>query len=118
MSLDADLGRMQRWLQAVVTHPDGAAAGALSEEARRHLDVPPGELDRVVRPSSKLTAEQRLDLYHRGYRLRLLESLRAVHPVLRHALGTELFDAFALEYLQACPSRSYTLFRLGEGFPD
>jgi hypothetical protein len=107
MSSAADLGDLQGWLQTVVTHPDGVAAGATA------TGLP---IDAVVRPSSRLTAEQRLHLYHRGYHLRLLECMRALYPALRHALTEELFDAFALDYLRARPSRSYTLFRLTEGF--
>jgi len=38
-------------------------------------------------------------------------------PVLKHALGEEVFDAFAVGYLQQYPSRSYTLFQLGANFP-
>src|SRR6266508_5931262 len=109
MSSAADLGDLQGWLQTVVTHPDGVAAGAAA------TGLP---IDVVVRPSSRLTAEQRLHLYHRGYHLRLLECVRALHPALRHALTEELFDEFALDYLRARPSRSYTLFRLTEGFAD
>jgi hypothetical protein len=36
---------------------------------------------------------------------------------LRRALGPEVFDGFAFEYLERYPSRSYTLDRLGEDFP-
>jgi hypothetical protein len=50
--------------------------------------------------------------------MRLLEAMRAGYPGLRHMLGDDLFDAFALDYLHARPSRSYTLQRLGEGFAD
>jgi hypothetical protein len=38
-------------------------------------------------------------------------------PVLKHALGAEVFDAFAVGYLERYPSRSYTLFQLGANFP-
>ncbi len=74
------------------------------------------DVEQVLAPSATLTAAERLDLYRRGYTLRLLECLRAMHPALRHALGDELFDGFALDYLAARPSISYTLSRLDEGF--
>jgi Putative DNA-binding domain len=41
-----------------------------------------------------------------------------VYPGLRHLLGGELFDDFALEYVHARPSRSYTLRTLAAGLPD
>lgn len=115
MSDASELRRLQGWVHAVITHPDGAAAGTASDAARRHLDVPADELDTVVRPSSRLTAEQRLDLYTRSYRLRLRDALRASYPGLRHMLGDELFDGFALDYVRARPSRSWSLLQLGEG---
>ncbi|MCA6091100.1 DNA-binding domain-containing protein [Streptomyces sp. SCA3-4] len=64
-----------------------------------------------------VTSTERLALYRRGCRLRLLETMRALYPGLRALLGPELFDDFAQEYLDTCPSRSYTLARLGERFP-
>ncbi len=105
MSEAAGLRRLQRWLGAAIT-----------ESAP--LQAPPGGLDAVVRSSPRLTVEQRLGLYRRSHRLRLLEAMRASYPGLRHMLGGELFDEFALDYLRARPSRSYTLQRLGEGFAD
>ena len=55
-------------------------------------------------------------------RLRLLRPAAGVHaeefPVLKHALGEEVFDAFAVGYLQQYPSRSYTLFQLAANFPN
>jgi hypothetical protein len=113
-----ELGRLQEWLRAVITDPEGAAAGLASPAARRHLDVPAGKLDAVVRSSCRLSAGQRLELYHRSHQMRLLEVMRVGYPGLRHLLGSELFDDFALDYLRARPSRSYTLHRLGEGFAD
>ncbi len=78
--------------------------------------APALDVERVIAPSPTQTAAERLDVYRRGYHLRLLECLRAMHPALRHALGDELFDDFAEDYLAARPSCSYTLARLDEGF--
>lgn len=64
-----------------------------------------------------LPALERLAIYARGYRLRLLECLRAEFPVLHSMLGARLFDSFALEYLATSPPSSYTLNDLGAGFP-
>ncbi|MDQ6777980.1 MAG: DNA-binding domain-containing protein [Actinomycetota bacterium] len=118
MSEPVELARLQEWLRAIITHPDGAVAGLASRAARRHLNVAPGDLDAVVRSSSRLSAGQRLELYHRSHYLRLLEAMRVSYPGLRHMLGNELFEDFALDYLRARPSRSYTLQRLGEEFAD
>lgn len=98
----AHLRRLQEQLR-------GAIAGA----GPRALDP-----DGVLRSTAKLSAAERLDLYRRSHRLRLLEAMRASYPALSHMLGRELFDDLAWEYLQERPSRSYTLQRLGEAFPD
>ncbi len=112
-----DLAELQRWMQAVLMHPAGAAEGVASEEARRVLDVAPEEAERVVTRSRALTALERLAIYNRAYYARLLDCLRESYPVLFRALGEDAFGAFALDYLQKYPSRSYTLNDLGANFP-
>jgi hypothetical protein len=93
MHADAELADVQRWFQAAILG-----------------DEPPDDAGAVVhRPP-------RLDVYRSGYRLRLVKCLRETHPALRHALGADVFDAFALDYVQAHPSHSYTLLDLGAGF--
>jgi putative DNA-binding protein len=108
---------VQQWFQAVVTHPAGAAAGAASPAAQRLVRLDRGALEQLVRRSRRLTAEQRLEIYANAYYARLLECLRDTFPVLAQALGAEVFDSFAFDYLQRYPSRSYTLYRLAESFP-
>ena len=68
-------------------------------------------------PSNRLDAASRLAIYQRGYILRLSKCLAEQFPALCHALGQELFDDFAREYLRECPSDSYTLHELGRRFP-
>jgi hypothetical protein len=112
-----DLGQIQRWMQTVIMHPGGVTEGIASSEAIRTIDVGPAEVETVVTRSAALTAIERLEIYGYAYFARLLECLRDEFPVLKHALGEELFDAFAVEYLERYPSRSYTLFQLGANFP-
>ncbi len=114
----SNLAGVQRWMQAVITHPDGVAEGVASDPTRAALGVPAAQLENVVRGTPRLPAEARLRLYSRDYHLRLLDCLRASHPALRELLGAELFEAFALDYVQARPSRSYTLGQLGAGFVE
>jgi Putative DNA-binding domain len=108
---------VQQWFQAVVTHPAGVAAGAASPAAQRLVRLDRGALERLVRRSRRLTAEQRLEIYANAYYARLLECLRDTFPVLAQVLGAEVFDSFGFDYLQRYPSRSYTLYRLAESFP-
>lgn len=112
------LAAYQAWLQAVITDPRGAGAGVAGEPARRHLAVDPGQVETVVTASSRLSAIERLGIYNRAYRLRLLECFRVEFPCLRHALGDELFTLFVSDYLEEHPPRGYTLGRLGAHLAD
>lgn len=111
-----ELGPVQRWLQAVIMHPDGVDAGLASEAARRHLDVAPDDVEQVVSRSLAQTSVERLSIYANAYYARLLECLGEEFPVLKKTLGEETFDGFAFDYLQHYPSQSYTLGKLGENF--
>jgi hypothetical protein len=112
-----ELDRIQLWMQTVLMHPEGVAEGVASPPAREYLDIGPAEVERVVTPSRALTAVERLSIYGNAYYARLLECMREEFPVLAHALGEELFDAFTVGYLQKYPSRSYTLNDLATNFP-
>lgn len=76
------------------------------------------EVDKRVHHSEQLTAIEKLSIYQRSYYLRLLKCLQEQFPALCHALGKELFDDFCLGYLKTYPSESYTLYDLGNRFPD
>ncbi|MFM2082975.1 MAG: hypothetical protein RL380_1666 [Verrucomicrobiota bacterium] len=66
-------------------------------------------------PSATLTPHERLELYHRQYWYRLLDSLAEDFPALREWLGERRFWRLIEAYLSATPSRSYTLRHLGQG---
>lgn len=99
-----DLTATQRWMLDAIT---------VGKDAFDDM-FPEG----VISGSVALTASERIAIYRRGYRTRLVDCLRKTHPGLRHLLGDEVFDAFALDYLAAHPSRSYTLGRLGAQWPQ
>ncbi len=107
----ASLAELQRWFQGAVMNPDVSAA--VPEDAAAG-EAMAGEVATVITASTRQHPAERLAVY----RLRLLECLRGSFPALCHLLGRDLFDAFADDYLNACPSRSYTLFRLGERFAN
>jgi Putative DNA-binding domain len=56
---------------------------------------------------------ERLSIYSTAYRLRLQEALAANYPMLCVYLGKEAFDALALEYLGAHPSRHVSVRAFG-----
>ena len=70
----------------------------------------------MIGRSRNLTAAERMGIYANAYYARLLECLASFFPVLQKALGADVFESFAFEYLQHYPSKSYTLDRLGESF--
>lgn len=105
------------WMQTVITHPLGVAEGIASTAARRVIDIDPANAEEVVTRSETLSAVQRMEIYSHAYYARLLDCLREEFPALRYSLGEELFDEFAVGYLQDYPSASYTLFELGSRFP-
>jgi hypothetical protein len=112
------LAQIQRWLQAVITHPDGVESGLASPEARAEIDVSPDQVADVVDPSKRRTSIERLEVYANAYYARLLECLRDEFPALHHAVGEEIFDGLAFGYLQAYPSHSYTLSELSRHFVE
>jgi hypothetical protein len=113
---EQDLSQIQRWMQAVITHPGGAAEGLDSDAARAQLDVMPANVEQVIAPSQQQSSLERLAIYAQAYFARLSECLRAEFPMTVEAIGEELFDEFAVEYLQRYPSQSYTLDHLGKSF--
>src|SRR5438105_4097936 len=89
------LNTVQRWLQAVIMHPDGVDAGLASDAARGHLDIAPADVEQVISRSEAQTSVERLSIYANAYYARLLECLGEEFPVLKKTLEEETFEAFA-----------------------
>ncbi len=111
------LDQIQRWMFHAIVHPAGVNAGIESPESQSQIPVTPQTVEAVVSRSKALTSIERLNIYSNAYLARLTECLQAEYPALVHALGKELFDQFAIGYLQKYPSTSYTLSDLGKDFP-
>jgi hypothetical protein len=116
MSSSHKLDAIQRWMQAVVTHPRGVERGIESPEARRQIDVAVEAIESVVLRSATRTSIERLEVYGNCYFLRLLECMRAFFPALADTLGKDVFNGFAYGYLCEHPPSSYTLDRLADRF--
>jgi hypothetical protein len=71
-----------------------------------------------IRPNSRLTSLERLDIYSRSYWFRLVDSLSEDFPGLLAALGSTAFERLAKAYLTDCPSQSFTLRNLGSRLED
>jgi hypothetical protein len=116
VALEVPLHRLQRWLQEVVVHP-GDTAEAVGARRARAL-VPRRRVGDVILPSATLRPEERLAIYHDMYVLRMEEALQSDYPALQHLLGAAGFRALVAAYVQAHPSRSYSLNFLGRHLPD
>lgn len=81
-------------------------------EDGRSMKVVAGEF---IKANKRLTSFERLEIYNRQYWFRLLDCLSEDYPGLRAILGDRKFLTLAEAYLQACPSRSFTLRNLGRG---
>jgi len=110
------LGGLQRWLQAVIVHP-GTVDEALAAGEAASL-VPAGRTASVVRPSASLTAPERVGVYHDMYLGRMREALESDYPGLARFFGPDAWERLVAAYVQAHPSRSYTLNVLGRRLPD
>ncbi len=102
-------------MQAFVVHP-GTEEEALTGASRE--GIPVAEVPGVVLPSRTLTSVERVGVYRGMYLLRLAEALEGDYPGLQHFLGDQGFSDLVRGYLQAYPSRSYSLNRLGDHLPD
>lgn len=94
---------LQQWMLNALTSP---------------LQTDKQTINDIILPGGQLNAVASLAIYQRSYRLRLRKCLAEQFPATRYALGDALFDDFADEYLQQCPSDSYTLYELGRRFSD
>ncbi len=112
------LNTIQRWLQAVITHPDGVRAGVDSPTARQLVEVTQADIVQVILPSREMTSLDRLQIYGRAYFGRLLECLAAQFPAVKHAVGEDAFNGLAFGYLVEHPSKSYSLSTLGSSFDE
>ncbi|QJE97041.1 DNA-binding domain-containing protein [Luteolibacter luteus] len=91
--------------------------------SRRSTELPPSEeghspeflakAEELMKPGANLSSAERLELYHRQYWFRVLDSVAEDFPVLRKMAGEDKFWQLIEAYLQACPSGSYTLRHLG-----
>lgn len=78
---------------------------------------PPSDVAAHILPSATLAPEERFELYRDMYEIRMVEALENDYPALRAFLGHAKFHRLAWDYIQAHPSMSYTLNRLGDQMP-
>ena len=116
MAPELALGGLQQWLQAVIVHP-GTVDEALAARGAAAL-VPAGRTGSVVLPSARLTAPERVGVYHGMYLARMREALESDYPGLARVLGPAAWERLVQSYVEAHPSRSTTLNVLGRDLPE
>lgn len=103
---------LQRWMGNMVMQPltpeDRLDRSMLSTEA--------GTVDRVIGPSARLTALERLEIYNRSFWFRVLGSMREDFPALRAFAGEHRFKTLVVRYVRSVPSTHWTLRNLGMRF--
>ncbi|GHE59952.1 HvfC/BufC N-terminal domain-containing protein [Roseivirga thermotolerans] len=106
------LSATQKWMQQILVSPL-----AFETDPNSYLpDSFKNDVEKLIKPNSRLSANERLQIYQTGYLARLRDCMEKQFSVLQMALGKELFQAFVDDYLQKYPSQSYTLSELGHRF--
>jgi hypothetical protein len=106
------LEAVERWMQVLLTHPDGPRAGAESAQGRALLAA---TIPDVFEPSRELSSEARVGVYAGMYFERLTEVLEEEFPGLVQLVGRERAARLFRAYVHAHPSRHYNLNMLGAG---
>jgi hypothetical protein len=68
----------------------------------------------LVKPNSRLTSFERLEIYNRSYWSRVIDAFSEDFPGVRSVVGAKRFDRIRRRYLDDCPSQSFTMRDLGK----
>jgi len=102
---------LQRRMAKAVMRPLTPADGMqLKSSEGRPMTV---EASEFIKPNSRLTSFERLEIYNRQYWFRILDSFAEDFSGLRAVIGQKQFDRLARKYLAECPSQSFTMRNLG-----
>ena len=90
------------------------ALDKLQDAFQAYLLAAPNNAVAHIVDAGNLNAEQRLGVYAEAYKLRLLEALETDFVALHAHLGADEFRALGLAYIEARPSRHYSLRYFGQ----
>jgi hypothetical protein len=71
------------------------------------------EASTFIKPNDRLSSFERLEIYNRQYWFRLFSSFEEDFPGLKSMVGARRFEKLMRAYLEANPSRSFSLRNLG-----
>jgi hypothetical protein len=86
------------------------------QECVRHGNM--GRMTEIIFEKPPISVEERLKIYQKAYRIRLLESLRDDFPKVENLLGATGFEKLAHQYIDQNPSMFQNLAEYSEAFPQ
>jgi hypothetical protein len=106
-----ELQELQRRMAAAVMSP------LTRDEQMRRRDRKNRSVEKeassFIKPNDRLSSFERLEIYNRQYWFRLFSSFEEDFPGLKSIVGSKRFEKLMRAYLEAHPSRSFTLRNLG-----
>lgn len=117
---DDALLALQRRFAAALREPIYGTSREKSDLPPREGDVSRAFVDTaqaLMKPTPVLKAEDRLELYHRQYWYRLLDSLDEDFPALKASMGADAYGRLIEAYVEATTPSSFTLRHLGAALP-
>lgn len=110
-----ELHALQQRMAAAVMRP------LTREEQMRRRDADnrsiAEEASSFIKPNDRLNSFERLEIYNRQYWFRIFSSFEEDFPGLKSIVGSRKFERLMRAYLEAHPSRSFTLRNLGSSLP-
>lgn len=90
----------------------------LQSAFKRNLMLGNMDIAEMVDETAKLGRDLRLEIYGNAYRSRLQEALTCDYEILQTLLGEEAFSELSESYIDAHPSRFFSLRWFGEKLPQ
>lgn len=111
-----DLRRLQRLMTHAIVRP--LAAGDRSPAKWTDGRPTKAVVEEFIKPNDRLTAMERLEIYHRVYWYRIMGAALEDSPGLRALLGEKKCERLLRAYLAKFPSRSFTMRNLCSRLPE
>jgi hypothetical protein len=115
------LDELQREFFAAIQMPlrgTSRESTELTQNDEGHAEEFLAKARELMKPDGNLSSEERLELYHRQYWFRVLDSVAEDFPMLRKMAGEQVFWDLMEGYMMAWPSGSFTLRHLGRKMPE
>lgn len=107
----SSLAALQKQMAAAVMRPLTRDEQMRQRTADGHSVA--AEAESFIKPNDRLNSFERLEIYNRQYWFRVFSSFEEDFPGLKAIVGTRKFERLMRAYLEANPSRSFTLRNLG-----